>query len=58
MASKSVRSTLPGAFLGLWGLSAPVVFAVGATTPACQDLPGTLITPALSIFRKKGGNPS
>ncbi|MEU5211450.1 DUF3533 domain-containing protein [Streptomyces sp. NPDC020742] len=53
-----VLGALPGAFLGLWGLGALVVFAVGATTLACQALLGILGIGLAILLIVILGNPS
>lgn len=53
-----VLDALPGSVLGLWGLGALVVFAVGATTLALQGLAGVLgIGLAIAVVVVMG-NPS
>ncbi|MGY5136623.1 DUF3533 domain-containing protein [Streptomyces nigrescens] len=53
-----VLGALPGTFFGLWGLGALVVFAVGATTLACQALLGILGIGLAILLIVILGNPS
>lgn len=53
-----VLGALPGTFLGLWGLGALVVFAVGATTLACQALLGIIGIGLAILLIVILGNPS
>lgn len=53
-----VLDALPGTFFGLWGLGALVVFAVGATTLACQALLGILGIGLAILLIVILGNPS
>ncbi|WJY37428.1 DUF3533 domain-containing protein [Streptomyces sp. P9-2B-2] len=53
-----VLGALPGTFLGLWGLGALTVFAVGATTLACQALLGILGIGLAILLIVILGNPS
>lgn len=53
-----VLDALPGTFFGLWGLGALVVFAVGATTLACQALLGVLGIGLAILLIVILGNPS
>ncbi|MFI9354328.1 DUF3533 domain-containing protein [Streptomyces lydicus] len=53
-----VLAALPGTFFGLWGLGALVVFAVGATTLACQALLGILGIGLAILLIVILGNPS
>ncbi len=53
-----VLGALPGTFLGLWGLGALVVFAVGATTLACQALLGIVGIGLAILLIVILGNPS
>ncbi|MFT2017465.1 DUF3533 domain-containing protein [Streptomyces sp. 796.1] len=49
---------LPGSVFGLWGLGALVVFAVGATTLACQGLAGIVGIGLAILIIVVLGNPS
>lgn len=49
---------LPGSVLGLWGLGTLVVFAVGATTLACQGLAGIVGIGLAILIIVVLGNPS
>ncbi|MFE0190432.1 DUF3533 domain-containing protein [Streptomyces sp. NPDC058989] len=53
-----VLGALPGTFVGLWGLGALVVFAVGATTLACQALLGIVGIGLAILLIVILGNPS
>jgi hypothetical protein len=53
-----VLGALPGTFFGLWGLGALVVFAVGATTLACQALLGIVGIGLAILLIVILGNPS
>ncbi|MFE1766499.1 DUF3533 domain-containing protein [Streptomyces angustmyceticus] len=53
-----VLDALPGTFFGLWGLGALVVFAVGATTLACQALLGIIGIGLAILLIVVLGNPS
>ncbi|MGW1375857.1 DUF3533 domain-containing protein [Streptomyces sp. NPDC002446] len=53
-----VLGALPGSFFGLWGLGALVVFAVGATTLACQALLGIIGIGLAILLIVILGNPS
>ncbi|MFG3118406.1 DUF3533 domain-containing protein [Streptomyces sp. NPDC048197] len=53
-----VLGALPGTFAGLWGLGALVVFAVGATTLACQALLGIIGIGLAILLIVILGNPS
>ncbi|MFE1176223.1 DUF3533 domain-containing protein [Streptomyces sp. NPDC058773] len=53
-----VLGALPGTFFGLWGLGALTVFAVGATTLACQALLGILGIGLAILLIVILGNPS
>ncbi|GES33103.1 DUF3533 domain-containing protein [Streptomyces angustmyceticus] len=53
-----VLDALPGTFFGLWGLGALVVFAVGATTLACQALLGIIGIGLAILLIVILGNPS
>lgn len=53
-----VLGALPGTFFGLWGLGALIVFAVGATTLACQALLGIIGIGLAILLIVILGNPS
>ncbi|MEU9123052.1 DUF3533 domain-containing protein [Streptomyces sp. NPDC048506] len=53
-----VLDALPGTFVGLWGLGALIVFAVGATTLACQALLGIIGIGLAILLIVILGNPS
>ncbi|MFF4602198.1 DUF3533 domain-containing protein [Streptomyces sp. NPDC001339] len=53
-----VLGALPGSFPGLWGLGALIVFAVGATTLACQALLGLIGIGLAILLIVILGNPS
>ncbi|MBB5936290.1 DUF3533 domain-containing protein [Streptomyces zagrosensis] len=53
-----ILGALPGSVFGLWGLGALVVFAVGATTLACQGIAGIVGIGLAILIIVILGNPS